>query len=140
MRSFSFGLCTCTCFYLAQIRYGEAERLAVTRAGIHVVANEQDELQQLGEALARPELLTGRGHRHHVRLDVVQLLLKLQLEQDGLKPFHQFSDAGHLEGEKKMEEEVGGGLSPFPGTFLALQLDCCDGREGICSIMCIFHS
>lgn len=80
----------CTCSYLAQIRYGEAEGLAVTRASIHIVSDEQDELQQLGEALARPELLTGRGHRHHIGLDVVQLLLKLQLEQDGLKPSHQF--------------------------------------------------
>lgn len=46
--------------------------------------------------MALGELLTGCSHRHHVGLDVVQLLLKLQLEQDGLKPHLQLLHGGHL--------------------------------------------
>ncbi|PWA22241.1 hypothetical protein CCH79_00012652 [Gambusia affinis] len=36
-------------------------------------------------------------HSHQIWLDVVLLLLKLQLELDGLKPWHQSLHTGHLE-------------------------------------------
>lgn len=86
-----------SCSHLAQVRYGEAECGSVSRAGIHVVPDKKDDLQQLGKGLAFPELLAGSCHSHHIWLDVVQLLLKLQLEQDGLKSWHQTLHTGHLE-------------------------------------------
>lgn len=66
-----------TSIHLAQVWYGEAKRLAIAGAGIQEVADEEDDLQQLGEGLAVPHLLARRRHRHHIWLEVVQLFLKL---------------------------------------------------------------
>jgi len=84
--------------YLAQVGDGESEGHAIAGAGVHVVAHQQDDLQQLGERLALAQLLAGRRHRHHVGLDVVQLLLELQPEEDGLETRLQPLHARHLRG------------------------------------------
>lgn len=69
--------------HLAQITDAEAERFGVSRAGVHVVSQQQRDLQQFGEALALSELLAGGGYGHHVRLDVIHLLIELKLKEDG---------------------------------------------------------
>lgn len=103
--SFSF-YCGCVSYdppslHLAQVWYGEAECCSIARARIHIIPNKEDDLQQPGECITFPKLFTSCCHRHHIRLDVVQLFLKLQLEQDGLKPWHQPLHTGHLEKQER---------------------------------------
>lgn len=82
--------------HLAQVTDAEAEGLGVARAGVHEVAHQQDDLQQLGEGLALAKFLTGGRHRHHVWLQVVELLVKLELEEDGVQTWHQTLDRADL--------------------------------------------
>ena len=49
----------------------EADGLCVLGAGVHDVADEEDQLEQLGELLALPHLLARRRRRHDVRLAVL---------------------------------------------------------------------
>ena len=49
----------------------EADGLGVLGAGVHDVADEEDQLEQLGELLALPNLLARRRRRHDVRLAVL---------------------------------------------------------------------
>lgn len=103
--SFSF-YCGCVSYdppslHLAQVWYGEAECCSIARARIHIIPNKEDDLQQPGECITFPKLFASCCHRHHIRLDVVQLFLKLQLEQDGLKPWHQPLHTGHLEKQER---------------------------------------
>lgn len=75
------------CVYdLAQVADAEAKGSGVTWAGVHVVANEQDDLKELGKVIALDQLLARCSHGHDVRLHVIYLLFKLQPEQDGVEP------------------------------------------------------
>lgn len=83
----------------------EAVGLGVAGAGVHVVADEQHQLQQRAEAPTLAHLLAGRAHRQDVRPDVVHLLLELQPEQDGVQPRPQPLHAAHLEGRDGQSEQ-----------------------------------
>lgn len=87
--------------HLAKVWDGETKSAAVSGASIHVIPNKEYDLQQLRESFTFPELLAGCGHRHHIWLYVVQLLLKLQLELDGLKPRHQSLHTWYLDKQKR---------------------------------------
>lgn len=82
--------CVLQCFvaaaYLAEKADVEAERLCVPGARVHVVAQEQHQLQELAEAFTLLELLAGQGHCHDVRFDVVHVLLEHEPEQDPVEP------------------------------------------------------
>ncbi len=69
--------------HLAQVTDAEAESFGVAWSCVHEVSQQQCHLQQFGEALALPKLLASGRHCHHVRLDVIHLLLKLKSEEDG---------------------------------------------------------
>ena len=56
---------------LGQVADVEADRLRVLGARVHDVADEQDQLQQLGELLALTHLLARRRRGHDVRLAVL---------------------------------------------------------------------
>lgn len=71
--------------YLAQEVDVEAKRLRIPRAGVHVIAHQQHQLQEFAEALALLHLLAGECHAHDLRTDVIHLLLKGQLEYDAVE-------------------------------------------------------
>lgn len=71
--------------YLAEEVDIEAKRLGVPRAGVHVIADQQHQLQEFAEALALLHFLAGERHIHDVWPDVVHLLLERQLEQNAVE-------------------------------------------------------
>lgn len=71
--------------YLAEEVDIEAKRLGVPRAGVHVIADQQHQLQEFAEAFALLHLLAGERHIHDVGPDVVHLLLERQLEQNAVE-------------------------------------------------------
>lgn len=71
--------------YLAEEADVEAKRLGVPRASIHVIADQQNQLQEPAEAFALLHLLASEGHIHDVRPDVIHLLLEGQLEQNAVE-------------------------------------------------------
>ena len=56
---------------LGQVADVEADRLRVLGARVHDVADEQDQLEHLGELLALPHLVARRRRSHDVRLAVL---------------------------------------------------------------------
>ena len=64
---------------LGQVTDVEAHRLRVLRTRVHDVADQQDQLQQLGELLALPDLLARRRRRDNVRLAVLSLIERVSL-------------------------------------------------------------
>lgn len=87
--------------YLAEKADVEAQGLRVPGARVHVVAQEEHQLQELAEALTLLELLAGQGHCHDVRLDVVHVLLKHQPEQDPVEPRAQHLHRAHLHSQRQ---------------------------------------
>lgn len=71
--------------HLAEEADVKAKRLGVPRAGVHVVPDQQHQLQELAEAFTLLHLLASERHVHDVRPDVVHLLLERQLEQDAVE-------------------------------------------------------
>lgn len=82
--------------YLAEEADVEAKSLGIPGASVHVVPHQQHQLQELAEAFALLHLLTGERHVHDVRPDVVELLLKGQLEQDAVEARPQQLYRAHL--------------------------------------------
>lgn len=72
-------------FYLAQEVDVEAKRLGIPRASIHVIANQQHQLQEFSEGFALFHLLTGESDIHDVWPDVIHLLLKGQFEENAVE-------------------------------------------------------
>lgn len=85
-------VCAVVVYYLAEEVDVEPERLGVPRAGVHVVADQQHQFQEFGEALALLHFLAGECHIHDVRPDVVHLLLERQLEQNAVETWPQEFD------------------------------------------------
>lgn len=85
--------------HLAQGTEVEAIRLGISRAGIHVIPQQQHQLQQTAEGAALPDLIAGSIYSQDVWTQVVYLLLELQPEKNvaeaRAQPFH----AAHLGGE-----------------------------------------
>ena len=90
--------------YLAEEIDVETKRLSVPRARVHVVADQQHQLQEFGEALALLHLLAGERHVHDVRSDVVHLLLERQLEQNAVETRPEELHRTHL---KRSQEKKG---------------------------------
>lgn len=79
--------------------------LGISRTRIHVIPQQQDELQQLAKGVALPDFITGGIDRHDIWTKVVYLLLKLYPEKDVAKARTQPLHAAHLQvdngGKKK---------------------------------------
>lgn len=71
--------------YLAEEADVETKCLGIPRTGVHVIANQQHQLQELAKAVTLLHLLTGECHIHDVWPDVIHLLLKRQLEQNAVE-------------------------------------------------------
>lgn len=94
--SWSWIQCFLAIAYLAEKADVEAKGLCVSGARVHVVAEEQHQLQELAEALTLLELLAGQGHCHDIRFDVVHMLLEHEPEQDPVEPCPQHLHRAHL--------------------------------------------
>lgn len=83
----------------------KAIRLGVSRTCIHVIPQEQDELQQLAKGTALPDFITGGINRHDIWTEVVHLLLKLYPEEDVAEARTQPLYTAHLQVEKEEKHE-----------------------------------
>lgn len=72
-------------WYLAEEADIEAECLSISGARVHVIPDQQHQLQEHAKAFALLHLLACECHVHDVGPDVVHLLLKCQFEQDPIK-------------------------------------------------------
>lgn len=82
----------------------KAIRLGISRTCIHVIPQEQDELQQLAKGTALPDFITGCINRHDIWTEVVHLLLKLYPEEDVAEARTQPLYTAHLQEEERHEE------------------------------------
>lgn len=72
-------------FYLAKEADVETKCLRVPRASVHVVANQQYELQKFTETFTLLHLFTGKRYIHDVWPDVIDLFFKRQLKQNAVE-------------------------------------------------------
>lgn len=75
--------------------------LGISRTCIHVISQQQDELQQLAEGMALPDFITGGVNSHDIRTQVIHLLLKLYPEEDVAEARTQPLHAAHLQVEHR---------------------------------------
>lgn len=78
----------------------EAKSPRIPGASIHIVADEQGNLQKAGEILALSQLLTRGRHRNDLWLDILHLLAELQPEEDGIEARPQAGHSAHLGGRR----------------------------------------
>lgn len=78
-------LCAVVVCYLAEEADVETKRLGIPWASIHVIANQQHQLQEFTEAFTLLHFLTSKCHIHDVWPDVIHLLLERQLEQNAVE-------------------------------------------------------
>lgn len=100
------GCESCGGVYLAEEADVKTKRLGVPRAGVHVVSDQQYQLQELAEAFTLLHLLASERHVHDVRPDVVHLLLERQLEQDAIETRPQQFYCAHLGEKREMRNNV----------------------------------
>lgn len=74
----------------------EAKSTSIPGASVHIVSNEQCDLQEAGEALALSQLLTCSSDRHDLGLDILNLLTELQLEENGIEARPKTGHCAHL--------------------------------------------
>lgn len=79
----------------------EAKSTSIPGASIHIVSDKQGYLQEAREVLALSHLLTRGSHRDDLGLDVLHLLPKLQLEEDGVEARPQAGYCTHLRRDKE---------------------------------------
>lgn len=82
--------------HLAEGTEVEAERLRVSRACVHVIPQQQHQLQQAAKGAALPDLITGGIYSQDIWTQVVYLLLKLQAEEDVAEARTQPIHTAHL--------------------------------------------
>lgn len=75
----------------------KAIRLGVSRTCIHVIPQQQDELQQLAKGTALPDFIAGGINRHDIWTEVVHLLFKLYAEEDVAEARTQTLYTAHLQ-------------------------------------------
>jgi len=88
--------------HLAEGTEVEAKRLGISRARIHVIPQQQHQLQQAAKGGALPDLITGGVYSQDIWTQVVYLLLKLQAEEDVAEARTQPIHTTHL-GEGKSD-------------------------------------
>lgn len=79
----------------------EAVWLGISRARIHVIPQQQDELQQLTKGVALLHFIAGGINSHDIWTEVVHLLLKLYPEEDVVEARTQPLHTAHLPESKK---------------------------------------
>lgn len=82
--------------------------LGISRTRVHVIPQQQDELQQLAKGIALSDFITGGMNSHDIGTQVVHLLFKLYPEEDVVEARTQPLHAAHLQVEnrkKKCEKE-----------------------------------
>lgn len=82
--------------HLAERTQIKAIRLGVSRAGIHVIPQQQHQLQQAAKGAALPDFITGGVYSQDIWAQVVYLLLKLYPEEDVAEARTQPLHAAHL--------------------------------------------
>lgn len=80
--------------------------LGISRTRIHVIPQQQDELQQLAKGVALPDFITGCVNSHDIWTQVVHLLLKLYPEEDVAEARTQPLHAAHLQVEEKKNKHI----------------------------------
>lgn len=94
-------LCSVLLHYLTEEGDVEAKSLGIPRASIHVIADQQHQLQEFTEAFTFLHFFTGKCHIHDVWPDVVHLLLKRQLEENAVETWPQEFNRTHLNVSEK---------------------------------------
>lgn len=94
--------------HLAEGTEVEAERLCISRACVHVIPQQQHQLQQPAKGAALPDLITGGIYSQDIWTQVVYLLLKLQAEEDVAEARTQPIHTAHL-GEERWRRKHRGG-------------------------------
>lgn len=79
----------------------EAKSAGIPGARVHIVSNKQCELQEAREALTLPKLFTGSSDTHDLRLDVLNLLTELELQEDGVETRPKTGHCAHLVRKKR---------------------------------------
>lgn len=79
----------------------EAKGSSIPGARIHIVSNEQCELQEAREVLTLPQLLACRSDRYNLWLDILNLLTELELEEDGIEARPKTGNRAHLVRKKR---------------------------------------
>lgn len=79
----------------------KAKSAGIPGARIHIVSNEQCELQEAGEALTLPQFFTRSSDTHNLGLDVLNLLTELELQEDGVETRPKTGHCAHLVRKKR---------------------------------------
>lgn len=83
--------------HLAERAQIKAIRLSISRARIHVIPQQQHELQQAAKGAALPDFFTGSVYSQDIWAQIVYLLLKLYPEENVAETRTQSLHAAHLE-------------------------------------------
>lgn len=95
--------------HLAEGTEVKAERLGIAGTCVQVVAQQQHKFQQAAKGAARLDFIAGGVYSQNIWTQVVDLLVKLQSEEDVVESWAQSLHAAHLGHNKQTEDQEKGG-------------------------------